>query len=209
MDIENVIDRFLPYLRKWFFTSLLFIPAWILVEKYWLTLGTNINFAHNYPLPFFYSPFHFVMDNVTLILHEAGHTIFGVFNWRFLTILGGTLMQLLIPFSLFISTWWKRQRYLSQAFLFWLGFGWLRASAYCADAYYQQLPLIGGLPKSAHDYTNMLSMLNILDKYMTVAWTMFGIGVSILLLSLIFPILERKEYETIDLKKELKKSGFR
>ncbi len=117
-------------------------------------------------------------------------------------------MPWLIFFAIALSAWLKRQVYLTQFGLFWLSYSWFDAAAYCMDAYYQNLPLIGNLPKSAHDYTNMLSMLKILHKYETVAWVMFGIAVVILLLSLAAPVLKRKEVEYIDLGKLLKKSGL-
>lgn len=36
------------------------------------------------------------LDGVNLLFHEAGHPLFGIFGWESLTILGGTLMQVLI-----------------------------------------------------------------------------------------------------------------
>ncbi len=208
MNLESVLDSALPIIKKWFFTFLLIVPGWIMVEQFWVALSKNIMFAVNYPYPFFISPLFFVVNTVTLIIHEAGHTIFGLFNWRFLTILGGSLMPWLIFFAITFSAWLKRQVYLTQFGLFWLSYSWFSAAAYCMDAYYQNLPLIGNLPKSAHDYTNMLSMLNILDKYETIAWIMFGIGVAIMILSFVAPLLKRKEVEYIDLGKALKKSGL-
>lgn len=209
MNLENFLDAAIPIIKKWFFTFLLIVPGWIMVEQFWVTLSKNIMFAINYPYPFFLYPFFFVMSKVTLIIHEGGHTIFGIFNWRFLTILGGSLMQWLIPFAIAVSAWRRKQVYLTQFGLFWLSFAWFHAAAYCMDAYYQNLPLIGNLPKSAHDYTNMLSMLKILHKYEIVAWIMFGIAFTILVLSLVAPVLKRKEVEYIDLEKALKKSGLR
>lgn len=202
------IDKIIPFIKKWAVSVLLFVPGWIMVEQYWISFTTNIMFAVNYPYPFFLSPLFFVLDATTLLIHEGGHTIFGFLGWRFLTILGGSLMSWLIPFLIFVSAWVKKQRFVAQFSLFWLAYAWFSSAAYCMDAYNQNLPLIGNLPKSVHDYTNMLSMLNILDKYQTVAWIMFSISFIILILSIIWPLFEKKELAIVDLRNELKKSGL-
>lgn len=209
MSFENHIEKVIPLIKKWIVTLLLLVPGLIMIEQYWVSFTSNIMFAVNYPYPFFLSPFFFILDATTLLIHEGGHTIFGFLGWRFLTILGGSLMSWLIPFSIFFSAWYKNQRFVAQFSLFWLSYAWFSSAAYCMDAYHQNLPLIGNLPKSAHDYTNMLSMLNILDKYQTVAWIMFTVSFLILILSLIWPLFERKKLEKVDLSLELQKSGLR
>lgn len=208
MNVEPYIDRSLPYIKKWFFSFFMLIPTWVVVEQFWMAIRQNILFAVNYPYPFFIWPLMFILDNLTLIIHEAGHTIFGFFGWRFLGILGGTLMQLLIPFMILISAWLKEQRILAQFSLFWLGFSWMDSAAYCADAYLTRLPLIGNLPRSAHDFLNMLSQLHILDKYLIIAWIMYGIGFLILILGLIWPLFRKKEYDFVNLSNQLEKSGL-
>ncbi len=208
MNFEKYIDKIIPFFKKWGVSFLLFIPGWIMVEQYWLSLTSNIMFAVNYPYPLFLNAVFFVIDATTLLIHEAGHTLFGFFGWRFLTILGGSLMSWLIPFLIFLSAWYKKQRFVAQFSLFWLSYAWFSSAAYCADAYHQNLPLIGNLPKSAHDYTNMLSMLNILDKYQTVAWIMFSISLAILILCFIWPMFKKEELDTVDLSVELKKADF-
>lgn len=208
MNIEAYIDRSLPFIKKWFFSFLLLIPTWVILEQFWMAIRHNILFAVDYPYPFFLWPFLFILDNLTLIIHEAGHTLFGFFGWRFLGILGGTLMQMLIPFLLFLSAWYKDQRILAQFSLFWLGFSWLDSAAYCADAYQTRLPLIGNLPVSAHDFSNMLTQLQIMDKYLTIAWTMYGIGFVILVAGLIWPLFKKKELEYVNLTDQLEKSGL-
>ena len=43
------------------------------------------------------------IHTVNLVFHEAGHVIFAIFGNRTLTILGGSLNQLLIPFIVLIT----------------------------------------------------------------------------------------------------------
>ncbi|MCG8373014.1 MAG: hypothetical protein MI700_05755, partial [Balneolales bacterium] len=172
-------------------------------------LFRNILWAVNYDYPGILFPLMFVIDNTTLILHEGGHSIFGLFGWRFLGVAGGTLMQLLIPFAIFISAWLKNQKTIAQFFLFWLGFSWMDTAAYCMDARFQQLPLIGNLPKSAHDFTNLMNMTGLMDHYIFIAWTFFFIGFLILILSLLWPgFYQQKQSGYIDLETELEKAGL-
>ncbi|HCD53404.1 MAG TPA: hypothetical protein DEQ34_13225, partial [Balneolaceae bacterium] len=156
-------EKLAGWLGKWWFSLLLIIPVILMTEFAWTGLSVNVMLTLNYPFVFPFSFIYFLTDNLNLIIHESGHTIFGIFGWRFLTVLGGTLMQLLIPFSVFLYAHINRSKITAQISLFWLGMNWIDSAIYCADAYYQNLPLIGNLPKSSHDYLNLLSSLNILD----------------------------------------------
>ncbi len=209
MDVEKYIDGVLPHFKKWWFTFVLIIPVWISIERVVLALTENILVSINYPYPPVLGLIFFFMDTLDLILHEGGHTIFGLFGWRFLTILGGSLMAILIPFLLFLTAWNKKQKVLAQASLFQTGYSTFVSTIYCADAYYKVLPLIGNdSSKAGHDYANMLSHFKMVDKHMEVAWVIFAFGLLFLLASLIWPLFTRKEPEYIDLSKELEKSGL-
>lgn len=203
INVQEYIDLSLPHLKKWWF-SILCIPfCWILAEQYWMALKWEISFAWIYPYPFFLSPFFFLIDNFLLIVHEAGHTLFGFFGWRFLTILGGTLFQILLPMLIFVYGWWNYQRFVAQIGLLLTAFSWIESSAYAADAVSRRMPLIGNLPKSAHDYYNLFTMQGVLDNYMFYAWTMYWIGVITLLFFFLYPLIERKKYDYIDIEMDL------
>lgn len=202
MDVNTLKEKALPFLKTYWFSIILIFWSWFIVKQFYMTLEYNILLAVSYKHVLGFSVIYFVMDNLTLIIHEAGHTIFGIFGWRFLTVLGGTLLQMLIPFVLFIVSWRSRKIFASQASLYWLGFAWLDSAAYSADAYNQDLPLIGNLPKSSHDFLNILSDLNILNHYMTVAWVIFVIGFLILLTGILLPLFNTQptKYVNLDLK---------
>jgi len=202
MNKDKIIDKSLSLLSRWWLSLILLFCSWFIIKQFWLAIDHNIFFAVNYRHVPGFSIIYFLMDTVTFIIHEGGHTIFGFFGWRFLTVLGGTLLQILIPFLIFVVSWRKNQLYISQIALYWLGFAWLDSSGYAADAYNQDLPLFGNLPKSAHDFLNMLSDLNILNHYKTVAWILFSIGVLILITGIVLPLLKREqpEYADLDLK---------
>lgn len=199
MEMNTLKEKALPFLKTYWFSIILIFWSWFIVKQFYMTIEYNILLAVSYEHVFGFSMIYFVMDNLTLIIHEAGHTIFGIFGWRFLTVLGGTLLQMLIPFVLFIVSWRSRKVFASQASLYWLGFAWLDSAAYCADAYSQDLPLIGNLPKSSHDFLNILSDLNILNHYMTVAWVMFSIGFLILLTGILLPLFKNQQTKYVDL----------
>lgn len=209
MEIESFIDKTINVLKRWGFTFLLIILVWLSIERTWVSLNENILLAVNYPYPSILSFIFFVIDMVDLLLHEGGHTIFGLFGWRFLTILGGSLMAVLIPFLLFLTAWNKKQRFIAQASLFQTSYAFFQATIYCADAYYKVLPLIGNdTSKVGHDFANMLSSLQMVDKNMEAAWVIFSFGILFSFLCLLWPLFEKKEPAMVDLSKELKKSGL-
>lgn len=98
------------------------------------------------------------LDYANLIFHEAGHFVF-IFFGDFLHILGGSLMQLLIPFITLIA-FLRQSELLSAGFaLFWLGESASNLSYYISDARSQLLPLLGG-DSSGHDWTWLLTQTN-------------------------------------------------
>ncbi len=197
--MNTLKEKAFPFLKTYWFSIILIFCSWFIVKQFYMTIEYNILLAVSYKHVLGFSIIYFVMDNLTLIIHEAGHTIFGIFGWRFLTVLGGTLLQLLIPFALFIISWRNGQIIITQLSLYWLGFAWLDSAAYSADAYSQDLPLIGNLPKSSHDFLNILSDLNILNHYMTIAWVLFFIGILILLSGILLPLLKTRQTNYVDL----------
>lgn len=184
----------MPYIKKWWFTIVCIPFCWVLANQYWMALKWEISFAWMFDYPFFLSPFFFLIDNFLLIVHEAGHTFLGFFGNRFLTIAGGTLLEILLPFIIFVFGWWNYQRITAQIGLLFTAFAWIESAAYAADAMERKMPLIGNLPKSSHDFYNLFIMNGRLDNYMTIAWTMYWIGIITLLLFLLYPLIEREKY---------------
>ncbi len=109
---------------------------------------------------FFYAfssaDWHFI-DSVNLIVHEAGHVIFSPFG-NFLTILGGSLLQVLLPLIFVFYFWFKEQKFSAGITLCWLSINLFNVSVYARDALRMQLPLITG-DTDSHDWNNLLFML--------------------------------------------------
>ncbi len=129
------------------------------------------------------SDWHLV-DNINLIFHEAGHVIFSFFG-ETVHVLGGTLMQLLIPiiFSLYF---YKNEEYFSSSLLlFWLSQNLFNISVYAGDAMKMELPLLGG-DNVYHDWNYILSSFNILKYTDQVSSVFYCLGFIVLILAIIF-----------------------
>jgi hypothetical protein len=123
------------------------------------------------------------MHNINLPFHEFGHVLFGLFG-RFMGILGGSLFQVLFPLVFVVAfSVYKRDNFAASICLWWCGQSFIDISPYIADAKYRAIPLILGLGEEAHDWGNLLTMTNSLDRAIAIANTSFVLGCGIMLLS--------------------------
>jgi hypothetical protein len=100
------------------------------------------------------------LDGVDLIFHEAGHVVFGLLG-EFVGILGGSLMQVLIPAVAAVGFLRQRQSYSASLVLIWVGQSLFNVSVYIRDARRQALPLLGG-EDVIHDWGYLLGRLGLL-----------------------------------------------
>lgn len=198
MDWERVKAGMRPFFRKWW-CSLLMLPFiyYTVHQMYWI-LRYNIFYSISYDFPFPINMVQFLIHNFLLIVHEAGHTFFGIFGWRFLTILGGSLFEILLPLGIFIYMWINRKKIGMQLALYLLAMSWFDVAVYAADGGARQLPLIGGLSKESHDWFNLLYRMDMLyyDIHFGIAFTVAGL--LCFLLALAIPAL-MKSYEEVKL----------
>jgi len=101
------------------------------------------------------------LDRVDLVFHEAGHVIFGFFG-EFIGILGGSLIQVLIPAGIVVYFAVHQQKYSAAVTLFWVAQSLFNVSVYAKDARARVLPLLGD-DISAHDWHNVLGRLHLLN----------------------------------------------
>ena len=120
-----------------------------------------------------------VLDGANLIFHEAGHVLLTFFG-DFLQILGGSLMQVVIPPTCTVYFWLHEQRSSSAVTLFWTGESITNVAIYVADARRMELPLIGG----DHDWNYLLGRLSLLDQAESLGRLVFFLGVITILLAL-------------------------
>jgi hypothetical protein len=112
------------------------------------------------------------LDDLNLAVHEAGHLVFSAFG-ETLTILGGSLFQVIVP-AAFVGYFAKtRQRYAASVTMGWVGVNLLNVSRYIGDARAQELPLLGG-EDSIHDWWYLLINWDLLPRDTAIArWVHF------------------------------------
>ncbi len=133
-----------------------------------------------------YTQWHFI-DNVNLIFHEAGHTIFMFFG-EFITVLAGSAFQVIIPLSIAIYFFFRNEKVQSMICMLWVGQSLLNVSVYAGDATNMQLELLGG-DSSNHDWNYLLSKLDLLEHTKTVAYMIYQVGFLTIFIATIFAIL--------------------
>jgi hypothetical protein len=128
------------------------------------------------------------MHNVNLVFHEAGHVLFRPFG-RFVTILGGSLGQLLMPAVVIAAfIWHQRDNFAASLGLWWLGQSLMDVAPYINDARAGLLPLLGGFTgqdaPGRHDWHQILADLNMLDLDHPIARIVDGLGATVMLSAL-------------------------
>jgi hypothetical protein len=82
------------------------------------------------------------LDYVNLIIHEGGHFFFSWFGYT-ITILGGTLAELIVPLLCAAYFFWQREISGFAFCAFWFFENCPYIGTYMADARAQDLPLVG------------------------------------------------------------------
>ena len=122
------------------------------------------------------------IHGIDLVFHEAGHVIFGFFG-EFLAVLGGSLMQVLIPViatAAFVRT---RQWASGAVTLFWTGQALTDVAIYAADGRARALPLLAeGL---IHDWHYLLGRLGLLQSAESIGRAIFALGALTMIASLV------------------------
>ena len=105
-----------------------------------------------------------LMDGVFVPIHEGGHLLFRFFG-EFLSVLGGTFLQLLVPVLLASYFLFHRQAQGVGFCLFFMFEQFLPISTYMADARAQELPLltIGDAEYVIHDWNYLFGKFGVLD----------------------------------------------
>ena len=123
------------------------------------------------------------LDDLNLAVHEAGHLVFSAFG-ETMTILGGSLFQVIVP-AAFVGYFAKtRQRYAAAATTAWVGVNLLNVSRYIGDARAQELPLLGG-EDSIHDWWYLLINWDLLPRDTVIARWVHLLGVVAFLVAII------------------------
>jgi len=142
---------------------------------------------------------------INLPFHEAGHIIFRPFG-RFMTSLGGSLGQLLMPLvclgAFLIVT---KDAYAGSVALWWFGENFIDLAPYINDARALVLPLLGGntgqtSPYGFHDWEFILKESGLLRYDHTLAQISHKTGIVLLLLAYLWGgYILLKQFRNLDL----------
>jgi hypothetical protein len=146
----------------------------------------------------FYSSF---MGSVTLVFHEAGHVLFMPFG-RFMTVLGGSLFQLLVPAALMFAFVYKyKNAFAAAVACWWLGLSLMDLAPYIYDAKAQALMLVGGgtgREIGGHDWHNLLTWTDLMQQHESIASVVETIGELVMVAALVWAgYLLYKQYKSL------------
>ncbi len=128
---------------------------------------------------------------INLPFHEAGHVVFRPFG-SFITSLGGTLGQLLMPtVCLYVFLFRQFDPFAAAVCFWWIGENFLDIAPYINDARAGELPLLGGnfghsSPYGFHDWQYILTESGLIKHDHTIANTSFFIGSVMMIIALVW-----------------------
>jgi len=126
------------------------------------------------------------MHNINLPFHEFGHIFFSPLG-RFMSILGGSLFQVMLPFALAVAfIFFNRDVFAASVMTWWCGQSFIDLSPYIIDASDRSLPLIGGMGEESHDWGNLLSELGWLSYGTGLAKLSFSLGTLLIICSFVW-----------------------
>jgi hypothetical protein len=142
------------------------------------------------------------MHNINLPFHEAGHIFFSPFG-RFMTVLGGSLLQLLVPLiCLGAFLYPNRNPFAAAVALWWFGENLMDLAPYIGDARAGVLPLLGGVTGSEvedyHDWEFVLKRLGWLNSDYKIAARAYMAGRWLMVLSFLWgAIVLRMQFQNL------------
>lgn len=123
-----------------------------------------------------------------LVFHEAGHLIFSPLG-QFMTVLGGSLMQILIPVVAAIAFVRQQQMFGAAICVWWAGQNLVDLAPYIADARALQLVLLGGRTGAeveGHDWEFILTRLRLTHRDQALGRAAHALGMLIMVAALGF-----------------------
>lgn len=126
------------------------------------------------------------MHLINLPFHEGGHIVFMFFG-RFITVLGGSLMQCLIPLAVMFTFLLKQRDPFGAAVgLWWFAENLMDLAPYVADAKDLKLMLLGGVTgrevEDYHDWEYLLSKTDLLEHAHGLGNFSYGLGTALMIL---------------------------
>jgi hypothetical protein len=123
-----------------------------------------------------------------LIFHEAGHVIFAPLG-HFLSVLGGSLMQCLVPAIAAVAFVRQAQPFAAAVCVWWAGQNLTDLAPYIADARALRLTLLGGRTGAeveGHDWEYLLNALGVSHLDRTIGTVTHAAGILIMVAALAY-----------------------
>jgi hypothetical protein len=127
-----------------------------------------------------------VLHLPNLVFHEAGHILFGFFG-RFLTVLGGSLFQVVFPLVFAVAFLRQHNPFAAAVCTWWAGQNLIDVAPYIADARALQLVLLGGQTGAeveGHDWEYLLTEMRWLHLDRTIGLWTHWIGLVVMVASI-------------------------
>ena len=117
------------------------------------------------------------IDYVMLPIHEGGHLLFGWFG-QTLGVMGGTLLQLLVPLALALYFVFQRHLVATAFAAFFFFENFLNVATYMADSRTQALQYVtvGGGGEGIHDWAYLFIKLGVLEHDTQIAAVVRAVG---------------------------------
>ncbi len=123
-----------------------------------------------------------------LVFHEAGHILFSPFG-RFMTVLGGSLLQFLIPVIAVVAFIRQEDPFSAAICAWWAGQNLVDLAPYIADSRMLALVLLGGKTGAeveGHDWEFILTQLGVTHLDRQIGYTAYGLGIAIMVGALVY-----------------------
>ena len=123
-----------------------------------------------------------------LVFHEAGHIIFSPFG-RFVAVLGGSVLQVLVPVIAAVAFLRQDQRFGAAVCGWWAGQNLIDLAPYIADARTLQLVLLGGRTGAeveGHDWEYLLTSLGATHLDRQFGMTAYGLGLVLMIAAVVY-----------------------
>ena len=126
-----------------------------------------------------------------LVFHEAGHILFMPFG-RFMTVLGGSLTQVLIPIICAVAFARQQQDWLGAAVCtWWAGQNLVDLAPYIADARMLRLVLLGGRTGAeveGHDWEYLLTAMGLLHRDVALGRAAWALGTIVMVAAVVWTV---------------------
>lgn len=115
------------------------------------------------------------LSAIDLVIHEAGHVLFGSFGNELIMFLGGSALQVLVPVGFAASFALRRDSFAAAVMGLWAAYNLADVAVYVADAPLRALPLLTDDPDT-HDWYNIFSSVGHLEFAAPTARALFALA---------------------------------